>query len=65
MANKTTPAVVEDVYTAEELAENHDAFHTSYEIVAVALRQAGKRKATVSEAQAIIEKFKTKSKEVK
>ena len=65
MANKTTPAVVEDVYTAEELAENHDVFHTSYEIVSVALRLAGKKEATVSEARTIIENFKTKKKEVK
>lgn len=65
MANKTTPVVVEDVYTAEQLAESHDFFHTSYEIVTVALRLAGKRKATISEARAIIEKFKNKKKEVK
>lgn len=65
MENKKTPAVVEDVYTAEELAESHDVFHTSYEIVAVALRLAGKKNATVSEARTIIEKFKTKNKEVK
>ena len=65
MANKTTPTVVEDVYTAEDLAENHDFFHTSYEIVVVALRMAGKTKATISEARSIIEKFKTKNKEVK
>lgn len=65
MEYKATPAAVDDVYTAEELAENHDVFHTSYEIVAVALRLAGKKKATVSEAGAIIAKFKTKNKEVK
>lgn len=65
MANKTTPTVVEDIYTAEELAENHGVFHTSYEIVAVALRLAGKKTASVSEARAIIEKFKTTKKEVK
>lgn len=65
MENKKTPAVVEDVYTAEELAGNHDVFHTSYEVVVVALRMAGKEKATVSEARMIIDKFKTKNKEVK
>ncbi len=67
MASKDTPDTVknavdapENVYTATELAENHDAFNTSYEIVAVALRLAGKDKATVSEATTIIEKFKNK-----
>lgn len=65
MENKKTPAVVEDVYTAEELADNHDVFHTSYEIVAIALRLAGKETATFAEARTIIDKFKTKNKEVK
>lgn len=51
---------VEAVYTAEELAENHNAFNASYGIVATALRQAGKEKATFSEAERIIEKFKNK-----
>lgn len=50
----------ESVYTAEELAKNHKAFGTSYEIVAVALLKAGKTAATFSEAQKIIDKFKTK-----
>lgn len=48
------------VYTAEELAANHKAFHTSREIVEVALRLAGKETATFAEAKAIIEKFKNK-----
>lgn len=65
MEIKAAPAASEETYTAEELAENHDAFQTSYEIVAVALRLAGKKKATVSEARTIIQKFKTKNKEVK
>lgn len=52
--------VNESVYTAEELAQNHKFFNTSYEIVAVALRLAGKRSATVTEAKTIIEKFKNK-----
>lgn len=65
MEIKSPKAAVEEVYTAEELAENHGAFNTSYEIVVVALRLAGKKKATVSEASSIIEKFKTKKKEVK
>lgn len=52
--------VVESVYTAEYLAENHKAFHASREIVVVALRLAGKKTATFSEANDIIQKFKTK-----
>ena len=48
----------ESVYTAEELAENHKLFGTSREIVVVALRLAGKKTATFSEATNIIEKFK-------
>lgn len=56
---KATPEV-ESVYTAEELASNHWVFNTSYEIVAVALRQAGKQSATIEEAKRIIEKFKNK-----
>ncbi len=60
---KAAPAsahVNESVYTAAELAANHQAFKTSYEIVEVALRLAGKKSATFSEAKAIIEKFKNK-----
>lgn len=63
MANKgkaVTAGTEESVYTAEELAANHKAFNVSYEIATVALRMAGKKYATVSEAKAIIEKFKTK-----
>lgn len=52
--------VNESVYTAEELAQNHKFFKTSYEIVAVALQMAGKKAATVTEAKNIIEKFKNK-----
>lgn len=52
--------VSESVYSAEELAKNHKLFNASYEIVTIALRQAGKKAATVSEAQKIIDKFKTK-----
>lgn len=54
------PKASESVYTAEELAQNHKFFNTSYEIVAVALQMAGKRAATFSEAKNIIEKFKNK-----
>ena len=64
MANTKTKAaeavVEESVYTAEELARNHKAFHTYREIVVVALRLAGKESATFAEAQQIIEKFKNK-----
>ena len=50
----------ESVYTAAELAQNHKFFKTSYEIVIVALRLAGKTSATITEAKHIIEKFKNK-----
>ena len=52
--------VEESVYTAEDLANNHKAFKTSREIVVVALRLAGKKTATLTEAKNIIEKFKNK-----
>lgn len=52
--------VNESVYTAEELAANHNVFKTSREIVEIALRLAGKKTATFTEAKAIIEKFKNK-----
>ena len=57
---KAVPAARESVYTAEELATNHKVFNTSYEIVVVALRQAGKNTATFAEAKQIIENFKNK-----
>lgn len=61
---KEAPAVevkpVESIYSAEELAKNHKLFKTSYEIVAVALRKAGKKEATFTEAKNIIESFKNK-----
>ena len=76
MANSTKPKAVtvepvkeapvvnkhvnESVSTAEDLAQNHKFFNTSYEIVAVALQMAGKKAATVTEARNIIEKFKNK-----
>lgn len=61
--DKATPAEVcvnESVYAVEELAENYKAFKTSREIVEVALRLAGKKYATFTEAKAIIDKFKNK-----
>ena len=54
------PVVVESLYSAEELADNNKVFNTSREIVVVALKQAGKKSATFSEAKQIIEKFKHK-----
>ena len=50
----------ECVYTAAELADNCKAFGTYREIVAVALRLAGKEAATLSEARPIIERFTKK-----
>ena len=55
-----TESVQESVYTASELADNYKVFGTYREIVVVALRLAGKKTATLSEAKNIIEKFKNK-----
>lgn len=61
---KATPVaqatVEESIYAAEELAKNYKLFNTSYEIVSVALREAGKKEATVTEAKKIIENFKNR-----
>lgn len=58
---KEAPACVnESVYTAAELTANFKVFNTSREIVEVALRIAGKKSATFTEAKEIIEKFKNK-----
>lgn len=57
---KKHEAKIESVYTAKELAQAYKIFDTSYEIVATALKMAGKEAATVKEAKDIIEKFKTK-----
>lgn len=57
---KTAAPVPESVYTAAELADNCKVFGTYREIVLIALRQAGKETATLSEAKRIIEKFKNK-----
>lgn len=54
------PVPRESVYTAEDLIANYKAFKTSKEIVIVALRLAGKKTATFSEAKNIIESFKNK-----
>ena len=47
-------------YTIEELTKAHKVFHTTHEIVAVALKLAGVKRATVEEARTIIEEFKNK-----
>ena len=54
------PVKAESVYTAAELAKNHIILGTSYEIVAVALKLAKKKTATLSEAKKIINNFKNK-----
>lgn len=58
--SKTAATAAESVYTAAELVKNSHVFNTSPEIVAVALRQAGKKTATFTEAKALVEKFKNK-----
>ena len=50
----------ESVYSASELAANYKLFGVNRDIVVVALRKAGKKEATFSEAKAIVDKFKTK-----
>lgn len=50
----------ESVYTAAELVKNHRVLNTSHAIVTVALRLAGVKEATVTEAKKIIEEFKNK-----
>ena len=57
---ETVKPVVESVYSAVELANNHKIFNTYREIVVVALAKAGKDQATISEAKKIIEDFKNK-----
>lgn len=47
----------ESTYAVAELAKAHKTFDTSYEIVAVALKQAGKERATITEAKEIIARF--------
>ena len=55
---KNEPIAQESIYTAAELANAHRTFGTSYAIVATALKIAGKDKATIKEAKAIVEEFK-------
>jgi hypothetical protein len=59
---KTTdePKTQESIYTADQLANAYKTFDASYAIVATALKLAGKKEATVSEAKKIIEEFKNK-----
>lgn len=59
-AAPVVPPKAESVYSADELAANHKLFKTSYDIVAVALRKAGKESATYAEASNIIENFKNR-----
>ena len=54
------PQPKESVYDAKELAANYKAFNTSYAIVDVALRLAGKDKYTLTEAKKIVDNFKNK-----
>ena len=59
--NEVPKAVpVESVYSASELADNHKAFGVNRDIVVIALRDAGKNFASITEAKAIIDKFKNK-----
>lgn len=57
---KSAVAPYDSFYSAKELAEQHNLFNTSFEIVTVALRLAGKKMATFEEAKKIIDKFKNK-----
>lgn len=57
---KTEPVAQESTYSVDELARAHKSLGTSYEIVKVALRQAGKDRATITEAKEIVERFKTR-----
>lgn len=57
---KTAPKEPESVYSAEELAKNHKVLGASYEIVAVALKLAGKKEATLKDAQKIVDEFKNR-----
>lgn len=47
-------------YSASDLAQAHQMFNASYEIVVTALKVAGKENATVEEAAKIINNFKNK-----
>lgn len=57
---RVTPIVRESTYSAAELARAHKTLGASYEIVAVALKQAGKERATFTEAKEIVNRFKTR-----
>ena len=57
-ATKSVP--VESVYSTACLADNHQIFGVSREIVVMALRNAEKDYATAAEAKIIIDTFKTK-----
>lgn len=53
-------AETESIYEVEYLAQNHKALGASYAVVATALKLAGKEKATLREAQKIVDRFKKK-----
>lgn len=58
---KAAPTPAESVYTAEELAENAgNLFGVRTECVAAALKVAGIKECTVSEAKGIVEAFMKK-----
>ena len=59
-SNPKETAQTTSVYSAAELADNHRTFGVNRDIVVAALKQAGKAFATVAEAKAIIDKFKSR-----
>ena len=58
VATKTAKASAESIYPVEELIANFKAFGTSREIVAVALRDTGKKDLTFAAAKAIVDIFR-------
>ena len=54
---ETQEKVHEDIYSAEDLIEGYKSFDTQPEVVAAALKIAGKQCATEEEARKIIKKF--------
>lgn len=63
MASNTKSAeakTAEAVYSVSELVANFHLFAANRDIVVIALRKAGTKEATFSEAKAIIDKFKNK-----
>lgn len=54
------PKTAESIYDADYLAKNHKALGASFCIVSAALKLAGKDKATLKDAQKIVNDFKNK-----